>query len=192
MLSDELRVALGVALERARLAGHEFLTLEHLLHGLLHEPRAGEILAACGADLNKLEKEVEGILDGLEKVEQGDADYEPEQTLAFRRVLQRAILHVQNHGKGPATGADLLVAMYSEPDSRAVELLEKHGVKRLDVVSFISHGTRKDGKGRTDRGVPAGTGPDGDAAPIAPDALSAYTHCAASKLQQRKRPMKLH
>ena len=187
MLSDELRIALGVMIERARESGHELLTLEHLLHGLLHEPKASEILAACGADLKKLEKDVEDLLAAMESVETPGADYEPEQTIAFKRVFQRAILHNQNHGKGPVTGGDLLVAMYSEPESQAVALLEKHGVKRIDVVSFISHGVRKDGKPRTDRGVPAGNGPDGDAPPLADDALAAY----ATDLWQRAKDGKI-
>jgi len=174
MLSDELRIALGVALEQARTRGHEFLTLEHLLHGLLHEPRASEILEACGANLKKLEKDVEGVLASFEKLDGAATDYEPEQTLAFRRVLQRAILHVQSQRKDPVNGGDLLVAMYSEPESQAVYLLEKHGVTRLDVVSFISHGTRKDGKAGSSK-APAGTGPEGEAAPVSENALAAYT-----------------
>ena len=174
MLSDELRIALGMALERARAHNHEFLTLEHLLLGLLHEPRASEILSACGGDLKTLEKDVEAVLAGFEKLDATDADYEPEQTLAFRRVLSRAITHVQHQGKTPVNGGDLLVAMYSEPESHAVYLLEKQGVTRLDVVSFISHGVRKDGKAGKAK-ASAGSGPDGDDAPVASDALSAYT-----------------
>jgi ATP-dependent Clp protease ATP-binding subunit ClpA len=188
MLSDELRIALGIALDRARQQGHEFLTLEHLLHGLLHEPRASEILEACGVDLKKLEKDVEAVLATVEKLDDPEVDYEPEQTLAFRRVLQRAILHVQHHGgKTPVNGGDLLVAMFSEPDSQAVYLLEKHGVTHLDVTSFISHGKRKDGKKGKDRPVPAGSGPEGEAAPIATDALAAYT----SDLWQRAKDGKI-
>jgi ATP-dependent Clp protease ATP-binding subunit ClpA len=174
MLSDELRVALGVALERARAQGHEFLTLEHLLMGLLHEPKASEILAACGANLKTLERDLDKILEGVDKLDEVDADFEPEQTLAFRRVLQRAILHVQHQGKGPVTGGDLLVAMYSEPESHAVYLLEKNGITRLSVVSFISHGVRADGKAGAGSRVGAGADADADVAP-AENALSSYT-----------------
>ena len=173
MLSDELRVALGKAVERARDQGNEFITLEHLLLGLLHEPRASEILEACGANLKTLEKEVDAVVAGFEQLEDVGPDYEPEQTLAFRRVIQRAILHVQSQSKAPATGGDLLVAMFSESDSHAVYLLEKQGITRLDVVSYISHGVRKDGK-KAQPKVSMGTGPDAEK-PVADDALQAYT-----------------
>jgi ATP-dependent Clp protease ATP-binding subunit ClpA len=176
MLSDELRVALGMAVERARDRHHEFLTLEHLLFGLLHDPSATDILEACGANLEALEREVEGILDAFEVFGE-DAEYDPVQTMGFRRVMQRAILHVQAAGKGPVDGGNLLVAMYSEAESGAVYLLEQMGVSRLDVVSFISHGVRKDGKPQEDKGSPRGTGeaaaPSSSSSPQ--EALEQYT-----------------
>ena len=173
MLSDELRVALGMAVEQARQLRHEYLTLEHILLGLLHDPTASDILEACGANLRKLEEEVNDHLDTFEALPRKQ-DKQPEQTLAVRRVLQRAILHVQHAGKGPVTGGDVLVAMFSEPESHAVYLLERQDVRRLDVVSFISHGTRKDRKQSDERGVPVGTGASAEN-PVADDALSAYT-----------------
>jgi ATP-dependent Clp protease ATP-binding subunit ClpA len=173
MLSHEIRIALGIAVEQARAAGHEFLTVEHLLHALLHEPKASEILTACGADLRKLERDVEAELARVDVLDDPDEDYEPEQTLAFRRVVQRAILHVQGNNKTEATGADILVALFSEPESGAVRVLQQYGIQRLDVVSFISHGIRKDGKARTDRGVPAGA--DDEKPSVAANALEAYT-----------------
>ena len=91
MLGDDLRLALGMAVERARKDRHEFLTLEHLLYALLHDPRAGEILEACGADLTALEEGVEEVLAGFEAIP-GSGDYDPVQTVGFRRVLQRALL----------------------------------------------------------------------------------------------------
>ena len=158
MLGDEVRVALGMALERAQRERHEFITLEHLLLGMLHDPEASEILEACGAKLRKLEEDVDALLEEFESVPDA-MDYEPSQTIGFRRVLQRAIMHVQSSGKSPVTGGNILVAMYGEPESDAVYLLEQHGVTRLDVVSFISHGTRKDGKAR-ESATPRGTGAD--------------------------------
>ncbi|HMV65803.1 MAG TPA: ATP-dependent Clp protease ATP-binding subunit ClpA [Myxococcota bacterium] len=165
MLGDDLRIALGMAIEHARLKHHEFLTTEHLLHGLLHDPRAGEVLEACGADLRKLERDVESILDGFESIDVDDS-YEPLQTPGFRRVIGRAIAHVQNSGKGQVDGANVLVALYSEADSNAVSLLTGQGVSRLDVVSYLSHGVRKGGSRPGDGArVPQGTGPDADAPP---------------------------
>jgi ATP-dependent Clp protease ATP-binding subunit ClpA len=173
MLADDLRIALGMALERARTDRHEFLTLEHLLFALLHEPRASEVLEACGANLKKLEAGVEELLRAFEHLP-GDGDFEPVQTLGFRRVLQRAMMHAQSSGKGPVDGGNVLVAMFAEPESHAVALLEEHGVTRLDVTSFISHGIRKDGKGGAKDSVPVGSGEDAES-PNAADPLAAYT-----------------
>jgi ATP-dependent Clp protease ATP-binding subunit ClpA len=167
MLGDDLRVALGMALDNARQRKHEFLTTEHLLHGLLHDPRAAEILDACGADLDALEVQVEEILDGYESIDVDD-DYDPVQTVGFRRVLERAVMHVQSSGKPPVDGGNVLVALFGEPDSRAVSLLLRQRVTRLDVVSFISHGLRKGGSRPSDpAATPSGTGSEADQTPRA-------------------------
>jgi len=186
MLGDEVRVALGMALERARQERHEFITLEHLLLGLLHDPEASEILSACGADLKKLEREVDAVLDDFDSVPEG-MEYEPTQTMSFRRVLQRAIMHVQNSGKSPVTGGNILVAMYGEPESDAVYLLEQQGVGRLDVVSYISHGTRKDGKAR-ETASPRGTGSDAEDpdAGLSGDALADFCTDLFDRAEQGK------
>ena len=158
MLGEAVRIALGMALERAQEHRHEFITLEHMLLGLLHDPYAAEILESSGCDLSALEREIERVLADFTRVPD-DTDYDPVQTLGFRRVLQRAIMHVQHTGKSPVDGGNLLVAMYAEPESHAVYLLQQQGVDRLDVVSFISHGVRKNAP-RKDVGAPAGTGPE--------------------------------
>jgi ATP-dependent Clp protease ATP-binding subunit ClpA len=176
MLGDDLRLALGTAVERAREKKHQDLTTEHLLHGLLHDPRAAEILEACGADLVALEKALEKILDGYEPIDV-DGDYEPLQTPAFRRVLTRAIAHVQSSGKAQVDGGNVLVALFAEETSLAVNLLKQQGVTRLDVVSFISHGVRKGGSRPGDAKVPQGTGPDAapSQAPTPERALADFT-----------------
>jgi len=172
MLSDDLRVALGMAMEYARQQRHEFLTLEHLLHGLLHDPRASEILEACGADLKALEAGLQEVLDEFENLDI-DGDYDPVQTKGFRRVLQRALLHVQQSGKGPVDGGNVLVAMYAEAESHAIYLLERQGVTKVDVTRFISHGVRKTGP-RKDVGPPVGA--DGEAQHRSPaEALAEFT-----------------
>ena len=140
ILSKELTIALTLAVDLARERQHEFLTLEHVLYALLADPSSAEILEACGGDVKVLERELDAhfatVAAGM------DVD-EPEQTPAFQRVLQRAIRHVSGSGKKEVKGGHVLVAMYSETDSPAVHLLEKQGVTKLDVTSFISHGTRK-------------------------------------------------
>jgi ATP-dependent Clp protease ATP-binding subunit ClpA len=176
MLGDDLRIALGMALETARRRMHEFLTLEHTLYALLHEPKAAAILKACGTDLKRLEQEVDAKLDELETVDGSGEDYDPVQTLAFRRVLTRAITHVRTSGKDEVDGGNVLVAMFGETDSDAVYLLEKHGVNRLAVVRYISHGVRKDGGPRDDMGSPGGTGEGREeGATSTEDALGEFT-----------------
>jgi ATP-dependent Clp protease ATP-binding subunit ClpA len=162
MLGDDLRIALGMAIEHAKIKRHEFLTTEHLLHGLLHDPAparcwrpAGPICARWSATWRACST--------ASRVIDVDEDYEPLQTPGFRRVLSRAITHVQSSGKGQVDGGNVLVALFSEADSGAVSLLTRQGVSRLDVVSFISHGVRKGGSRPGDPArVPQGTGPDAD------------------------------
>jgi ATP-dependent Clp protease ATP-binding subunit ClpA len=185
MFSDALRVAIGMAIEDAKKRRHEFLTLEHLLYGLLHDPRASEVLEACGANLKSLEKEVVEFLDGVEGIDV-EGDYEPIQTLGFRRVLNRAVMHVQSAQKTEADGGNVLVALFGEPDSQAVYLLKKQGVERIDVVSFISHGIRKNGP-RKDVGAPVGAGPGGGGDKQSPaQALAEYTTDLYEKAAQGK------
>ena len=168
MLGDQLRVALGMALENARRKRHEFLTTEHLLHALLHDPQAADVLEACGVDLGQAERDIESLLDDLEQLDDVEDGYDPMQTVGFRRALQRAIVKAQNTKKGPADGADVLVALMSEAESQAVLLLEKLGVTKLDVTSYIAHGIRKGGSRPGDPArTPQGTGPDGEGPPPA-------------------------
>lgn len=167
-LSKELIIALNLAVEVARERQHEFLTLEHVLYALLTDPSSAECLEACGVDLKKLEKELDSFFTTLEKVEDVE---EPSQTRAFQRVLSRAAGHVQSSGKTEVRGVNVLVAMYSETDSHAVHLLQKVGVNKLDVTSFISHGLRKVPK-KTLTPEPAG-GAD-EARPASGDPLAEY------------------
>jgi ATP-dependent Clp protease ATP-binding subunit ClpA len=168
-LSKELIIALNLAVEVARERQHEFLTLEHVLYALLTDPSSAECLEACGVDLKKLEKELDSFFASLEKVEDVE---EPAQTRAFQRVLSRAAGHVQSSGKTEVRGVNVLVAMYSESDSQAVHLLQKYGVQKLDVTSFISHGTRKVPK-KAKTPEPAGGGDD-EGKPSSSDPLSDF------------------
>lgn len=144
-LADELRVALSRALDEATLRRHEFLTLEHVLLALLHDPTTADALKAVGADILKLEKDLTAHLESeVEKIPEG-RPVEPLQTPAFQRVLQRAAFHVQHAGRDVLDGPAVLIEVMREEDSYAVFLIESHGVSRLDVTSFLSHGVRKDG-----------------------------------------------
>ncbi|EBH1596330.1 ATP-dependent Clp protease ATP-binding subunit ClpA [Salmonella enterica] len=118
---------------------------EHLLLALLSNPSAREALEACSVDLVALRQELEAFIEQTTPVlpaSEEERDTQP--TLSFQRVLQRAVFHVQSSGRSEVTGANVLVAIFSEQESQAAYLLRKHEVSRLDIVNFISHGTRKD------------------------------------------------
>jgi ATP-dependent Clp protease ATP-binding subunit ClpA len=142
-VSKELQQTLQAAVAEARRRRHEYVTLEHLLHAMTRDKVASEVLLACGADLKLLERELEEYLDRT--LESLGTSQDPEQTAAFQRVLQRAAWHVQGSGRTELNAGDVLVAITRERGSHAVYLLEKQGVRRLDILQYISHGVAKDG-----------------------------------------------
>ena len=143
MLSKELEFTLNLAFKEAREKNHEFMTVEHLLFALLGNPTAVTVLRACGADLELLKKEVGNFLDETTPKLSNDDTRETQPTLGFQRVLQRAVFHVQSSDKTEVTGANVLVAIFSEQESQAVYFLNKSDITRLDVVNYISHGISK-------------------------------------------------
>jgi ATP-dependent Clp protease ATP-binding subunit ClpA len=140
MLSSELEFCLNEAFQGARDRRHEFMTVEHLLLALLDIPRVHEILKSCDTDVGQLRRElIEFIDEATPLMPLGDeGDVQP--TLGFQRVLQRAVYHVQSSGKKEVTGANVLVAIFSEKQSQAVYFLGMQDISRLDVVNYISHG----------------------------------------------------
>jgi ATP-dependent Clp protease ATP-binding subunit ClpA len=143
MLSKELEFTLNLAFKEAREKNHEFMTVEHLLFALLGNPSAVEVLRACGADLELLKKEVGNFLEETTPKLSNDDTRETQPTLGFQRVLQRAVFHVQSSDKNEVTGANVLVAIFSEQESQAVYFLNKADITRLDIVNYISHGISK-------------------------------------------------
>ncbi len=149
MIQKDLEIALYAAVREAKQRRHEYLTLEHLLYVLCFDETTRAILRHCGADLDELTRDLDHFLDDQIERLPADAVAEPVQTVAFQRVMQRAIMHVRSSGKNEVDGGNVLVALFSEPDSHAVYFLENQGITRLDVVSYISHGVSKinDGSG---------------------------------------------
>ncbi|MGD8742603.1 MAG: ATP-dependent Clp protease ATP-binding subunit ClpA [Granulosicoccaceae bacterium] len=143
MLDKELEFTLNLAYKETRERKHEFMTVEHLLLALLDNPEAAAVLQACGASLEGLRGELRRFLDETTPVLAPNDERETQPTLGFQRVMQRAVFHVQSSGKKEVTGANVLVAIFSEPDSQAVYFLNKQGVTRLDIVNYISHGISK-------------------------------------------------
>ncbi|BAU57513.1 ATP-dependent Clp protease ATP-binding subunit ClpA [Halorhodospira halochloris] len=140
MLSKELEFTLNLAFKDAREKRHEFLTVEHLLLALTDNPAASQVLKSCGADLERLRRDLQAFLAETTPLLPVNDGRETQPTLGFQRVLQRAILHVQSSGKREVTGANVLVAIFSEQESQAVYFLHKQNISRLDVVNYISHG----------------------------------------------------
>ena len=143
MLSKDLEYSINLAFREARERRHEFMTVEHLLLALLDNPAAAEVLRACGAQLDKLKRDLQTFIRDNTPVLGPDDPRETQPTLGFQRVLQRAVLHVQSSGNREVTGANVLVAMFGEQESQAVYFLKQQEISRLDVVNFISHGISK-------------------------------------------------
>ncbi|PAU65506.1 ATP-dependent Clp protease ATP-binding subunit ClpA [Pseudomonas sp. PIC25] len=144
MLNRELEVTLNLAFKEARSKRHEFMTVEHLLLALLDNEAAATVLRACGSNLEKLRRDLQEFIDSTTPlIPQHDEDRETQPTLGFQRVLQRAVFHVQSSGKREVTGANVLVAIFSEQESQAVFLLKQQSVARIDVVNYIAHGISK-------------------------------------------------
>ncbi|PID71486.1 MAG: ATP-dependent Clp protease ATP-binding subunit ClpA [Desulfobulbus propionicus] len=139
MLSKQLELALIKAIKEAKNQRHEYVTIEHMLYGLLHDDLARHIIDKCGGNNDNIKERLERFFEtGMPVIR--NAENEPAQTVAFNRVLQRAVSHVQSCGKKQVDTGDVLVSILTEPDSHAVFFLGSEGVGRLEVVEYISHG----------------------------------------------------
>jgi ATP-dependent Clp protease ATP-binding subunit ClpA len=183
MFSPALEVILTVAYREAAARRHTHLTLEHLLYALAHDPDGERILAACGVDLPQLRRDLDKYLDEhIEQFSRGQQK-DPEQTMAFRRVLQTAVLHVQSAGRQEVQSGDVLAATLQQSKSYAAQLLAAQGVSRLDILEYITHGISKvpPASGNLTGGADGESSPgDADAGPgergggTARDPLGAY------------------
>ena len=157
MLSRPLEQTLHRALTMATDRRHEFATLEHLLAALIDDPDARAVFKACGVDIQTLQHQITSYIDTelhpLVNLAVGDA----KPTTAFQRVLQRSAIHVQSAGRQEVTGANILVAMFSERESHALYFLQEQELTRFDIVNYISHGIAK----ISVPGAPASTTPEG-------------------------------
>ena len=144
MLSKDLEVTLNLAFKEARSKRHEWMTVEHLLLALLDNTVAVDVLKAVGADIDRLRKELHEFIESTTPlIPAGDSERETQPTLGFQRVLQRAVFHVQSSGRKEVTGAQVLVAIFSEQESQAVYFLKQQNVARIDIVNYIAHGISK-------------------------------------------------
>src|SRR5947199_5956980 len=139
----ELEQTLHNALGEASSRRHEYATLEHLLLALIEDVHAGRVMEACGVNTGELRDAVRHYLDTELETLKVAGDTDPTPTSGFQRVVQRAILHVQSSGRDEVTGANVLVALFSERESYAVYFLQQQDMSRLDAVTYISHGVGK-------------------------------------------------
>lgn len=173
MLSKELEQTLNDAFREARSRRHEFMTVEHLLLSLLDNNDAIRVLKACGAQISALRGDLVEFIDSTTPIiPEDEQDRETQPTLGFQRVLQRAVFHVQSSGKSEVTGANVLVAIFSEQESQAVYFLKTQSITRLDVVNYITHGISKvddDGDEPQSEGegaAPEAMGEEGESNPL--------------------------
>ena len=141
MITPSLESSLNQAFQLAQKQKHEFVTLEHLLFALLSDPDALNAMKACQADIKELQADLEQHFLESPKIK---TEGRPEPTLAFNRTLQRSILHAQGSSRSQVNGCDILIHMFSEPDSQAVYFLEKQSIEKIDLLNYISHGIEKD------------------------------------------------
>jgi ATP-dependent Clp protease ATP-binding subunit ClpA len=144
MFNQQLEKALVAAVREAKSHRHEFVTVEHLLYGLLQDKLTDRIISQCGGSMVNLKKRLEDFFNGDMPAQKITDSNDPIQTLGFNRVLQRAIGHVQSCGKKEVDSGDVLVAIFSEPESHAVYFLSSEGLDRINVVEYISHGLPDD------------------------------------------------
>ena len=174
MLSKELENTLNETFRMARARRHEFITVEHLLLALLDDSAAIAVLNACQVNIDELRGELVEFIDSTTPLlTDSDDGRDTQPTLGFQRVLQRAVFHVQSSGKQEVTGANLLVAIFSEQESQAVYFLKTQNISRLDIVNFITHGVGKDGEELGDQEEVTGEA-DGAQEPAEKRPLDAY------------------
>src|SRR5262245_1752967 len=177
MFSPALEVVLTIAYREALSRRHAYVTLEHLLYALAHDADGERILGACGVDLPRLRRDLDTYLhDAIERVKRGQ-ERQPEQTAAFSRALQTAVLHVQSAQREEVQAGDVCAAILQQPKTHAAQLLAEQGVTRLDVLEYISHGITKTPQGTSPgesagHGAAAGEGEEGPA--TARDPLGTY------------------
>lgn len=188
MLSRNLEQTLHKALAEANERGHEYATLEHLLLALTHDQDAMAVLRSCGIDLDDLRSQLEDYIDAdLTYLTNDEDPEEAKPTTAFQRVLQRAAIHVQSSGREEVTGANVLVALFSERESHAVFFLQDQDMTRFDAVNYISHGIAKV-PGQSQPKGPSGAEEDAEegGTKTGSEALKAYTKNLNEKAQAGK------
>ncbi len=182
MISKDLEVTLGAAVTEARRRRHEYLCPEHVLYALLEDAYGKRILLSCGADLDDLRGRLDTFFsDEMERLPE-TVDLYVQKTVAFERLMQRALAHVKYSGKDEVDAGDILAAMFEEEDSHAAFFLENQDVSRLDVLNFVSHGVAKVRLDDDEAGLEEGLDETGDGQ--SRDPLETFTRSLAEKARR--------
>jgi len=171
MIAQELEISLHLAFVEARQKRFQFITVEHLLLAMLDNSSAVHVLRACGADIEELRAVLTDFINTHTPVAPGSNEVDTQPTVGFQRVIQRAILHVQSSNKKEVSGANILVALFSEKDSHAVFFLNQRAITRLDVANYIAHGIDKTAQSSTNKSADS----EIEQEPSQKSALSDYT-----------------
>ncbi len=149
-LTPEVEKTVNLAMKFAKDHRHEYVSLEHVLLAMCDDVEAVDIITGCGADVGVLKKRTESFLkDHCPKLSEDEVkglgtDWKPSMTLAFHRVVQRALIQVESSGKDLVSSGNLLISLYEEPESHAVSFLEQQGVTRFECISYFSHGVSRE------------------------------------------------
>jgi ATP-dependent Clp protease ATP-binding subunit ClpA len=151
MIAKPLQASFEFAVNEAIRRRHEYVTLEHLLFALLHDRLVADVVRACGGDVESLKKQLDQFIDKTyESLD--EHDLQPTLTTMLQRVIQYAQLHAQSSGQKEVDTGQMLAAIYHADKSQSVFLLRSHGVDKLDVLTYLSHGIPKNAP----EGTPAG------------------------------------
>ncbi len=145
MIDKELSEAINNISVHAMQKRHDLLTTEHLLYALLSIQDVVDILENVLVDIELLKKNLEKYLDAhITMRSQNDPDKRPDHSLAFMRVMQRALFSVtQNQKNAIVQGRHVLIALFTERETEAYKMLQAQGVDRTDVIRFVTHGVSK-------------------------------------------------
>ncbi len=143
MINKELEITIEAIARDAENRRHEYLTVEHILYALLHDEWGMDIILACGGDIDHMKMLIEEYFDESLPLLSENSTEMPGPTVAFKRVFETAVAHVQSAEKPEVDAGDMLSAIFREKDSHAVHFLLKEDISRLDVLNYISHGISK-------------------------------------------------
>jgi ATP-dependent Clp protease ATP-binding subunit ClpA len=181
-LEESLHRAVAFANQRK----HEYATLEHLLLSLIDDEDSAGVMRACDVDLPALKTTLTNYVDNELRSLVVDDGEDAKPTPSFQRVIQRAVIHVQSSGREEVTGANVLVAIFSERESHAAYFLQEQDMTRYDAVNYIAHGIAKKAGASEAKAVKGAEDEEKPAVKTGGEALDAYCVNLNEKAKQGK------